>query len=95
MQQAHIWISGRVQGVGFRYFTAGQARRLGVRGSVRNLPDGRVEVVAEGDRAAIEALLAAVRQGPPGAHVRDVRVDWTSAPDREPPGVGAREFTIK
>ena len=83
--RAHILVSGRVQGVGFRYFTAAQARRLGVGGSVRNLPQGGVEIVAEGDRSALEALIAAVRQGPRGAVVRDVRVDWedVSAPRQE------------
>ncbi len=93
--QATIWVSGRVQGVGFRYFAAGRARRLGLGGFVQNLPDGRVEVVAEGDRAALEALIAAVRQGPPGAHVRDVRVDWSDAAGRAASGAGGREFTIK
>lgn len=83
--RAHILVSGRVQGVGFRYFTAAQARRLGVGGCVRNLPQGGVEIVAEGDRSALEALIAAVRQGPRGAVVRDVRVDWedVSAPRQE------------
>ncbi len=80
--QAHIVVSGRVQGVGFRFFAARHARRLGVGGSVRNLPDGRVEIVAEGDRAALEALVAALGDGPPGAAVRDIRVDWTDAPGR-------------
>ncbi len=87
--QAHIVVSGRVQGVGFRFFAVRQARRLGVGGSVRNLPDGRVEVAAEGDRAAIEALVASLRDGPPGAEVRDIRVDWTDAPGRVIP------FTIQ
>ncbi len=83
--RAHIRVSGRVQGVGFRYFTAAQARRLGVGGSVRNLPDGGVEIVEEGDRSALEALIATVRRGPSGAVVRDVRVDWedVSAPRQE------------
>ncbi len=93
--RARIWVSGRVQGVGFRYFTAGRARRLGLGGSVRNLPDGRVEVVAEGDRAAIEALIAAVRQGPPGAHVGEIRVDWSDAPAGTTSGAGGRDFTIR
>jgi acylphosphatase len=83
--RAHILVSGRVQGVGFRYFTASQARRLGVGGSVRNLPDGAVEIIAEGDRSALEALIAAVRRGPTGAVVRDVRVEWedVNAPRQE------------
>jgi acylphosphatase len=78
--RAHILVSGRVQGVGFRYFTAARARALGVAGSVRNLPDGRVEIRAEGERSALEALVATVKTGPPGARVRDVHVDWTEAP---------------
>ncbi len=87
--QARIVVSGRVQGVGFRFFAARHARRLGVGGSVRNLPDGRVEIVAEGDRAALEALVAALGDGPPGAAVHDVRVDWTDIPGR------AIAFTIQ
>lgn len=91
--QAHILVSGHVQGVGFRYFTVRQARRLGLGGFVQNLPDGRVEVVAEGARGALEQLVAALRQGPPGALVRDVRVDWTEAPGRV--GSAPREFVIR
>lgn len=60
-------VHGRVQGVGFRYWVQGRAREVGVTGWARNLPDGRVQVVAEGSRAACEALLAAVRgAGAPG-----------------------------
>ena len=73
-------VRGRVQGVFFRDFTEDQARRLGLYGWVRNLPDGRtVEVVAEGHRAALEELLAHLRRGPPGAHVTGVEVDWEAA----------------
>ena len=85
----HIVVSGRVQGVGFRFFTAARARRLGVGGSVSNLPDGRVEIAAEGERSALEALVATVRIGPPGAVVRDVRVDWTDVPAK------IQEFVIR
>jgi acylphosphatase len=61
------WVSGRVQGVGFRWWTRSQALRLGLAGSARNTSDGRVEVVAEGDREACEELLAALRgPGSPG-----------------------------
>jgi len=67
-----ILVSGRVQGVGFRFFTAEAARRLDLCGTVRNLPDGGVEVVAEGERARLEALVAAVRRGPSAARVDDL-----------------------
>lgn len=62
-------ISGRVQGVGFRHFTVKAARGLGVAGWVRNLPDGRVEAVAEGDPGALASFRGMIAQGPPGAVV--------------------------
>jgi acylphosphatase len=65
-------ISGRVQGVGFRYFTQAAAGREGIHGWVRNLPDGRVEVWAEGEADAIERFERSVRHGPPGARVEHV-----------------------
>lgn len=68
-------ISGRVQGVGFRYFTETAARREGVHGWVRNLPDGRVEAAAEGEAEAIERFERSLRQGPRGARVDRVEVD--------------------
>jgi acylphosphatase len=70
-------ISGRVQGVGFRYFTEAAARREGVHGWVRNLPDGCVEIEAEGDAESLERFERALRQGPPGARVGAVEVDHT------------------
>ena len=71
-------VSGRVQGVGFRYFVARAARGLGLSGYVRNLPDGTVEVAAAGDRAALESMAALLEQGPPGAVVEAVNLDWSS-----------------
>jgi acylphosphatase len=65
-------ISGMVQGVGFRYFVLNRARVLGVVGWVRNLPDGRVEVVGKGAREVLEVLQSALRDGPPHASVSDV-----------------------
>ena len=65
-------VSGLVQQVGFRYWTAGRAEDLGVRGYVRNLPDGRVEVIAEGTASAVAALGRLLRQGPPHARVKGV-----------------------
>jgi acylphosphatase len=68
-------IAGRVQGVGFRWFTHDTAAREGVHGWVRNLADGRVEVVAEGDMAAFVRLEAAIRRGPHAARVEQVDVE--------------------
>jgi acylphosphatase len=62
-------IAGRVQGVGFRYFTDEAARREGVDGWVRNMADGRVEVVIEGDLESVDRVEAAVRRGPSSARV--------------------------
>jgi acylphosphatase len=67
-------ISGRVQGVGFRYFAEAAAAREGLHGWVRNLPDGRVEAAAEGESESVERFERAVRHGPPGARVERVEV---------------------
>lgn len=74
--RARLLVSGRVQGVGFRWSTVDQARRLGVRGWVRNRPDGRVEAEVEGERRDVEALVAWCRRGPPAAEVDDVEVGF-------------------
>ena len=76
-------ISGRVQGVGFRFFTKAAGRREGLEGWVRNLSDGRVEVVCEGDADAIERFERVVRQGPPGARVDGVESRSTSLKARK------------
>lgn len=68
-------VSGRVTGVGFRYFVQDVARREGISGVVRNLPDGRVEAVAEGDDESLTRLEIALRRGPPHARVDHVDVD--------------------
>jgi acylphosphatase len=70
-------VSGRVQGVGFRYFTQDIANREGLNGQVRNLPDGRVEIVAEGDEESLVRLEAALWRGPSHARVEHVDVDST------------------
>jgi acylphosphatase len=64
-----IRVMGRVQGVGFRYFTVRAARRLGLAGTVRNLPDGSVEVAVVGEGAALERFRDELRRGPPAARV--------------------------
>lgn len=75
----HVVVSGRVQGVAFRYFAEKRAASLGLGGWVRNLFDGRVEVLAEGERPALESFLAELRKGPRLALVEDVEVRWEEA----------------
>jgi len=81
--RARLHIQGSVQGVGYRYSTKAVAEKLGLSGSVVNLPDGSVEAVAEGERAAVERLVAWCRGGPPGARVKSVGVRY-----EEPTGEG-------
>ena len=70
----HLVISGRVQGVGYRYYMQRKARELGIAGWVRNRSDGTVEVVAEGTREAVGELIAWCRDGPPHAHVSGLEI---------------------
>ena len=72
MPTDHFEVSGRVQGVGFRWFVREQARALELAGWVRNLPTGEVELVAAGPAGALDKLERALRAGPPGAHVERV-----------------------
>ena len=74
--RAHIWISGRVQGVFFRDNTRRWAASLELRGWVRNLPDGRVEAVAEGEKEKIESFLRKLEVGPPLSRVEKVQTEW-------------------
>ncbi|MCS7172459.1 MAG: acylphosphatase [Armatimonadetes bacterium] len=74
--RAHAILRGRVQGVGFRFFAVDWAERLGVCGYARNLPDGALEVVAEGDPEAVRSFLEAMRRGPRAARVEDMQVRW-------------------
>ena len=90
MRQARAFrITGRVQGVGFRYFAWDAARREGLTGVVRNLPDGSVEAIAEGDREALDRFEAAISQGPAGARVHHVECDV------EPASGHYHEFSIR
>lgn len=71
---SEITVKGRVQGVGYRLFVEGTARRLGIAGWVRNEPNGDVRIMARLAPGLQEAFVAALREGPPAALVRDVRV---------------------
>ncbi len=79
MTRAFI-VDGRVQGVGFRYFVLREARALGLSGWVRNLPDGRVEVLAGGEPDAVAALEGRLWEGPPHARVASVDARDAEAP---------------
>jgi acylphosphatase len=74
--RAHVFISGRVQGVGYRYATVDTASQLGLTGWVRNLPDSRVEAVFEGAREVVEEMVRWCHIGPPAAVVQNVVVEY-------------------
>jgi acylphosphatase len=88
MKAIEVFVSGRVQAVGFRAFTRRNAVMLGVRGYVENLDDGRVHAVIEGDDHQVEKLLEIVRQGPGMSQVRDIQVKDTS-------GRGFKNFEVR
>ena len=79
----HVYISGRVQGVGFRWYTRAQARALGLVGWVRNLPDGRVETVFQGPRADVDAMEEWCHTGSPSSNVRSVVASEEPVVNRE------------
>lgn len=74
--RVHLFVSGMVQGVGYRYFAMRKANAYGINGFAKNLVDGRVEVLAEGDRGLVEQFIADLRVGPMAAHVADIRIEW-------------------
>ncbi|MEM3647575.1 MAG: acylphosphatase [Thermoproteota archaeon] len=76
MVRAHVYVSGLVQGVFFRYETKRLADHLRVKGYVRNLPNGEVEAVFEGEETLVRKMIEFCRRGPPGAKVTGVRVEW-------------------
>src|SRR4030095_5317046 len=87
--RAHAHILGRVQGVGYRYFVVTEAEDLGLEGWVRNLPDGRVELVAQGPKGRVENLLERCRKGPDLARGGAVAVAC------EPPGAERHGFRVR
>ena len=87
MQRRRVVVQGHVQGVFFRETTRRRAASAGVAGWVRNVPDGRVEAVFEGEREPVDALVAYMREGPRGA-----RVDWIDVEAEEPEGLAGFEI---
>jgi acylphosphatase len=79
MERVHMIVRGRVQGVYYRASARDRARQLQLSGWVRNCPDGSVEIVAEGKQASLEQLVAWCHEGPPGAVVTTVDVEWQAA----------------
>ncbi|RLG70729.1 MAG: acylphosphatase [Candidatus Iainarchaeum archaeon] len=79
MKRVRIIVSGLVQGVFFRAHTEEWATQLGLKGFVRNLPNGDVEIIAEGEEGKLKELLERVKVGPPAAVVKDVKIEWQKA----------------
>ncbi|MDX9754826.1 MAG: acylphosphatase [bacterium] len=75
-------VSGRVQGVGFRYFAQRLARTIGITGQVRNLGSGQVEIIAEGEIQLLKRFLQEIEAGPSFGHVSSVSVTWSAALDQ-------------
>jgi acylphosphatase len=76
MGHCKITVSGRVQGVGFRYFVSTIAKRLKLNGYARNLYTGEVEIEVEGAREAMDEFVSSIRIGPPPAHVSNTKIEW-------------------
>jgi acylphosphatase len=85
---AHVFVSGRVQGVGYRASTYHVATQLGLKGWVRNCSDGRVEAVFEGDKEIVDRMIQWCHQGPSAAIVQDVAVTYK-------PSEGFKQFEIR
>ena len=79
--EVHVLISGKVQGVWFRANTKEKARQLNIKGWVRNLPDGRVEAVFQGEKEMVEEMIKWRYKGPPLAEVENVEVEWNQPED--------------
>ncbi len=82
MKQAHVFISGVVQGVGYRYFVRNNARKLGLTGWVRNTEDGGVEAAFQGDEKTIEQMIARCREGPFLSVVKQIGFEWEEGNER-------------
>ena len=78
-KRLHVFYSGRVQGVGFRFTAEQVALSLGLVGWVKNLPDGRVETVAEGEEAKLVLFLEKMKNGPMKPYIRSLTAEWERA----------------
>jgi len=87
--RAHIFVSGHVQGVGYRAFACQQAKHHGLHGWVQNVMDGRVEAEVQGDREALDSFLQDLQRGPTWSSVEHVAIDWMEL------GKSERGFEIK
>jgi acylphosphatase len=91
--RVHALVNGKVQGVGFRAFTAYHAEQKELAGWVRNRQDGKVEVEAEGPRPILEAFLTVLQQGPPLSRVTQIIVDWKDS-NRQTQGFTVRRDEV-
>jgi acylphosphatase len=82
MKQVHLYISGFVQGVGYREFIKREARKIGLKGWVRNLSDRRVEVLAQGDEASLKKLIEISKKGPFLSEVKNVSIEQTEISEK-------------
>jgi len=74
LKTVHVWVTGSVQDVGFRYFTNRNAKELGIKGWIRNTEDGKVEAVFQGDENNIQRMIELCRHGPSSSHVKDIKI---------------------
>jgi acylphosphatase len=74
IQAVHAIAEGRVQGVGYRWFVQKTATKFGIKGYVRNLPDGTVEIEAEGEQESLAIFIIELKKGPLGSHVQDLKL---------------------
>jgi acylphosphatase len=89
LARVHVWVSGQVQGVGFRAFVQQSGSILGLSGWVRNIGDDQVETVAEGPRQVLQRFVEVVSRGPRASRVEEARVEWES------PTSEFRDFGVK
>lgn len=86
--EKHLLIKGRVQGVGFRYFTRKRAQKLGIKGMVKNLPDGNVETILIGSPEEVDTMAGLLKSGPPRARVEEIE-------KLEPTGRTFHDFVVE